>query len=58
MVPYIIIKEGHDDPLIIKALTMIYPITEWLKLVQYNDKDSAIIAKLVQQSWISIYPRP
>ena len=51
-------REGHDDPLILKSLTMIYPATGWLKIVQYNNKQAATIANLVDQIWLCIYPRP
>ena len=44
--PYKIRREGHEIPLIIKALTIIDPATEWFEMVQYNDKKSATIANL------------
>ena len=33
--PYKIIREGHNDPLILKALTMIDLAIRWFKIVQY-----------------------
>ena len=55
---YIIIREVHDDPLILKALTMIDPATGWFEIVCYNDKQAATIANLVKQTWLYRYPRP
>ena len=45
--PYKIRREGHDDPLILKALTMIDPATGWFEIVHYNEKQAATIANLV-----------
>ena len=36
--PYKIRIEGHDDPIMIKYLTMIEPETWWFEIVKYNDK--------------------
>ena len=44
--PYIIRREGHDDPLTLKTLTMIDPATGWFKKIKYNDKPSDTIANL------------
>ena len=46
---YKIRRQGQDDPIIIKALTMIYPVTGWFKTVQYNKKKEDKIAKQVEQ---------
>ena len=46
--PYKIRREGHDKPLILKALTRIYTATGWFGIVQYNDKKASTIAKLVE----------
>ena len=55
--PYTIIIEGHEEPLILKYLTMIYPGTRWFEVIQYNDKQSATIANLVSSMfWRSVYP--
>ena len=56
--PYKIKREGHDEPLVLKALTMIDPATGWFEIVQYSDKTAANIANLVEQTWLSRYPRP
>ena len=50
------IREGHYNPLIIKAFTMIDPITEWLKKVQYNGKQADTIANIVKKTWLCRYP--
>ena len=45
--PYKIRKEFYDDPLILKALTMIEPSAGWFEIVLYNDKQADTIANLV-----------
>ena len=37
---------------------MIYPVTGWLEIMQYNDKRAISIANLVETTWLSRYPRP
>ena len=37
---------------------MIYPETGWFKIVQYNEKEAYTIEKLVEQTWLCVYPRP
>ena len=37
---------------------MIDPVTGWFKVVQYDDKRATTIANLVENMWISRYPRP
>ena len=54
--PYKVRREGHEEPLILRSLTMIYPITGWFKIVQYNDRKAAKISNLLYQAWICIYP--
>ena len=39
--PYRIIREGHDDPLILKSITMVDPMTGWYEIVWYNNKKVA-----------------
>ena len=36
---------------------MIYPVTGWFNIAQYNDKRSISIANLVETKWLSRYPR-
>ena len=48
--PYKIRREGQDDPLILKYLTMIDPVTAWVEIVQYSDKQESTIANLVDQT--------
>ena len=37
---------------------MIYPVTGWFEIMQYNDKRAISIANLVETTWLSRYPRP
>ena len=37
---------------------MIDPATGWFEIVQYNYKQAATIANLVEQMWLCIYTRP
>ena len=55
-VPYKIRIDVNYGTIIIYALTMIYPKTGWLQIVQYNDKRAAIISNLVEKGWICRYP--
>ena len=34
--PYKIRREGHNDPLIIKALTVIYLTNRWFEIIKYK----------------------
>ena len=45
-------------PLILKALTRIDPEIGWIEIVQYNNKQAATIANLVDQTWLFVYPLP
>ena len=54
--PYKIRKDGHDDPLILKALTMIDPTTGWSEILRYNNKQADKITNLVDQTWLYRYP--
>ena len=37
---------------------MIYPVTGWFEVTQYNDKRVMGIANLVETTWLYRYPRP
>ena len=37
---------------------MIYPVTVWFEITQYNDKRAISIANLVEPIWMSRYPIP
>ena len=56
MVPYKSIIEVNDNPLILKSWTMIDSETRWFEIVQYNYKQSSMIANLVGQTWFCRYP--
>ena len=45
--PYKIRRKGKE-PLILKALTMIDPVTGWFEVMQYRDKKAMTIANLVE----------
>ena len=43
--PYRILRKGKE-PLILKSVTMIEPVTGWFEVTQYNDKNAMTIRKL------------
>ena len=56
--PYKIRGKGYDEPLILKALTMIDPATRWFEILRYDDKQAGTIANILYQTWLCRYPRP
>ena len=48
--PYKIIGWGHDEPLMLKILTMVEPTTGWFYILQYNNKQTYQIENLVDQA--------
>ena len=56
--PYIIIREVHVVPLILKAFTMVDPETSWFEIIKYIGKQADIISNLVDKTWFLIYLRP
>ena len=42
----------------LKAITMINPATGWFEIKQYDDKKSITVANIVEQEWLTHYPRP
>ena len=42
----------------LKAVTIIYHVTDWFEVKQYNNKREISIANLVETTWLSRYPRP
>ena len=46
------------EPLILKDVTMIYPVNRWFQITQYNDKKAITIEKLVETMWLSRCPWP
>ena len=56
--PYKPRREGHDDPLILKSLTMTDPETGYFEIIKYKDKQAATTPNLVYQTWLCRYPRP
>ena len=51
-------RKGHDGPLILKELTMIYLATGWFEIVRYNDKQAATISNIVEQQCLCRHPCP
>jgi hypothetical protein len=37
---------------------MINPATGWFEIKQYDDKKSITVANIVEQEWLTRYPRP
>ena len=54
--PYVIRIEAKKENLHLKSVTMIYPVTQWFEISQYNDKRAISIADIVETTWLSIYP--
>jgi hypothetical protein len=42
----------------LKCVTMIDPATGWFEIKQYDDKKSITVATIVEQEWLTSYPRP
>ena len=53
--PYKICRK-QKEPLILKVVTMIYPITGWFEVTQYRNKKAMTIANLVETMWLVWYP--
>ena len=51
-------RELQYEPLIIKSLTMIEPVTGRFKILQYNDKHAATTTNLVEKAWLCGYQSP
>ena len=52
------IRRKGREPLILKAITMIDPVTGWFEISQYNGKKAMTIENLVETMWLAQYPRP
>ena len=53
--PYKILRKGKY-PLILKYVTMMYPVTGWFEVKQYSDKKATTTANLVETTWLVRYP--
>ena len=51
-------KNNQKEYLNIEAVTMIYHVTGWFEVTQYNNKRVMEIDNLVEINWVSRYPRP
>ena len=52
------IRRKVKEPLILKADTMIDPVTRWFEVTQYRDKKAMTIKNLVETTWLIRYPWP
>ena len=55
--PYKIHITGKE-PLILKVVTVIYPVTGWFEITQYSNKKVMTITNLVETMWLVRYPYP
>ena len=55
--PYKIRRKGKE-PLILKAVTMIYLVTRWFEVTQYSYKKAMMITNLVETMWLVRNPWP
>ena len=55
--PYKIRRKGKE-PLILKSITMIDPVTGWFGVTQYRDNKAMTIANLLETTWLVRYPWP
>ena len=56
--PYTIKRKNNEEPLVLKAVTMIDPATGWFEIQEYGDKRAGTIANIVEQNWYARYPWP
>ena len=47
------IRRKGREPLILKAITMIDPVTGWFEISQYNGKKAMTIENLVETMWLA-----
>ena len=57
LAPYKIPRK-RKEPLILKSITVIDPVTSWFEVTQYRDKKAMTIPKLVETVWLVWYPLP
>ena len=53
--PYKIRRKGKD-PLILKTVTTIDPVTGWFEVTQYSDNKAMMTANLEETTWLVRYP--
>ena len=49
--PYKISRKG-EEPLVLKSVTMLVPVTGWFEITQYSNEKSMSKAKLVETTWM------
>ena len=54
---YKILRKGKE-PLILKNVTIIEPVTGWFVVTQYRDKKLMMLANLIETTWLVRYPWP
>jgi transposase InsO family protein len=52
------VKRAGKEPLTLWAITMIDPATGWIEIKEINNKQADTIANVVEQVWLTRYPRP
>ena len=55
---YTIRKEGEKENLVLKAATIIGPVTGWFEIAQYDNKRAILVANLDETTWLYRYPIP
>ena len=52
------IKKLKEENLNLKAFNMVYPVTGWFEITEYENKRVISIAQLVETTWLTRYQRP
>jgi transposase InsO family protein len=55
--PYKVKRQGKE-PAVLWAITMIDPATSWLEIREIKNKEASTIANIVEQTWLTRYPKP
>ena len=50
------IHRKRKQPLLLKSITMIGPVTAWFEITQHSDKIAMAITNLVETTWLVRYP--
>ena len=50
-------RKRQKENLHMKYVTIIYPVTGWFEIAQYNGEREISIANLVETKWLSKYPK-
>ena len=52
------IRGKDKEPMILKAVTMIHPVTGWFEVTHYSNKKLTTIENLAETTWLVRYPWP